>query len=104
MIATTEGLTLVRTETKSGKAEVSPATGGSVQSGLGGTVISGDGAVAGGGGVSIKTQPAPRLRDRIMIRQINRYFTLTRFIVDLILAYGPNRGKESLRRGIGHPT
>jgi len=86
LIATTEGLILARTETKSGKAGVSPATGGSVQSGLGGAVISGDGAVGGGDGVSIKTQPAPRLRDRIMIRQINRYLTLDRFIAELIVA------------------
>jgi hypothetical protein len=74
------------TETKSGNTGFSSSAEGSVHSGSAGAVMSGDEELGGGDEVSIEKQLVPRERDRIRIRQINRYFIFTRFITNSIVA------------------
>ena len=97
MIATTEGLTKATTLAISGNVGASISTGGGVQSGSIGVAVEVAGGGLGGGDISIGgRQLLPRIRHRIIIRQVNRYFMFIPFIVDFIVARGQNLSKGFL--------
>ena len=99
LIATTEGLTLSTTLTKSGNTWALLSIGGGVQSGSIRLAVGVAGGVDGGvdGGVcssgkggkeQVKEQLVPNRRDKISIRDTTRYFIFTLFIANSIIAGG----------------
>jgi len=100
-MATTEGLTLATTATKSGRGGLF-VQGGDVQSGLievsvGGVVVemgaagvesSISGCVGSTPSSGRKVHPAFRIRDKIKMREMARYFIFAIFMVNNIEAQG----------------